>query len=104
MPRVDCLGWPEIHPQSLPQEHYHFRRNVRRGSFGAKFLCTIDRTMHFFFKRVQQAESVAHLSHHVKHYLRDKAVELVDGILESKAPINIVLPFCLTIPENIPLG
>jgi hypothetical protein len=64
-------------------------------SFAAKFLYTIDRAMQFFFKAVQDAENVDHLSDHVKFFLYNKATDLMDGIQDSRAPIDIVLPACL---------
>jgi hypothetical protein len=64
-------------------------------SFGAKFLNTIDRAMQFFFKAVQNAENVEHLSDHFQSYLYNKATDLMAGIQESRAPIDIVLLECL---------
>jgi hypothetical protein len=64
-------------------------------SFAAKFLYTIDCAMQFFFMAVQNAEDVDHLSDHVKSFLYNKAADLMDGIQDSRAPIDIVLPACL---------
>jgi hypothetical protein len=64
-------------------------------NFGAKFLYSIDRSVQFFFKAVQNADIVECLSDHVKDYLYHKALDLMDGILESRAPVDTVLPACL---------
>jgi hypothetical protein len=89
----------------------HFDKNITTfadmfavvPSFGAKFLYNIDRSMQFFFKAVQNAEHVEDLADHVKDYLVNKAEDLMDGILESRAPIDIVLPACL-MSSNKPSG
>jgi hypothetical protein len=91
----------------------HFDKNVttfaemyaRVPNFGAKFLYAIDRSMQFFFTKVQNVEHVHNLSNHTREYLFNRATDLMDGILESRAPVDVVLPACLMIqdkPSSVP--
>lgn len=71
-------------------------------NFGALFLYSVDRALQFFFSQVQEIESVDYLPDWIIGYPRTKAIELMDGIRESRAPTSIVLPDCLRKTEADP--
>jgi len=64
-------------------------------NFGAQFLYSVDRALQFFFTKVQEAEDVLDLSDWEVDYPETKAIELMDGIRESRAPSTVILPACL---------
>ena len=68
-------------------------------NFGAQFLYSVDRALQFFFTKVQEVRDVSDLSEWEKDYPESKAIELMDGIRESRAPSTVVLPSCLRNPE-----
>jgi hypothetical protein len=91
MPQVDHLAGSAIHSRSLHQNTTILADMfVSVPSFGAKFLYTTDRAIQCFFKAVQNAENVEHLSDHAQSYLYNEATDLMDGIQESRAPVDIV--------------